>query len=263
MADLTVLSLGAGVQSSTLLALAAARALPDGYDKVDAAIFADAGSETYAVYEWLNTVLVDIAQKGNIDLRIVKPERSLAQEMLDTSGRYTATAPLHVEGSGILPRHCTSNVKIKPIRREIRNMLGVSRGTGEEVDCLLGISTDEVHRVKPSDAEWVKNRYPLVDMGWDRQDCIDFMVDEGYGEPPRSACTFCPYRSDAEWREMQENDYASLQDAMDFDEAVRKKRFVDAEVFVHPSRLPLSQIDFKAGFRGSQMGNECSGFCGV
>ena len=38
---LTIISLGAGVQSSALLIAALNNELPDDYDKIDAAIFAD------------------------------------------------------------------------------------------------------------------------------------------------------------------------------------------------------------------------------
>lgn len=51
-ADLTVLSLGAGVQSSTLLLMACAGELP----RPDVAVFADTGWEPSAVYRWLHDV---------------------------------------------------------------------------------------------------------------------------------------------------------------------------------------------------------------
>jgi 3'-phosphoadenosine 5'-phosphosulfate sulfotransferase (PAPS reductase)/FAD synthetase len=54
---LRVLSLGAGVQSTTLLLLAAQRHLPP----LDAAIFADTGWEPHAVYEHLDRIDRELA----------------------------------------------------------------------------------------------------------------------------------------------------------------------------------------------------------
>jgi hypothetical protein len=38
-----------------------------------------------------------------------------------------------------------------------------------------------------------------------RSDCLDWMKDNGYSKPPRSACTFCPFHSMKEWRELKKN----------------------------------------------------------
>ncbi|WP_433894799.1 hypothetical protein [Streptomyces sp. CA-111067] len=59
---LRVLSLGAGVQSTRLLLLAAEGRLP----KLDAAIFADTGWEPRAVYEHLDRIEREVAQPADI-----------------------------------------------------------------------------------------------------------------------------------------------------------------------------------------------------
>ena len=81
------------------------------------------------------------------------------------------------------------------------------------------------------------------------------MNRNGYPKPPRSACVFCPYRSDAEWRDLAPADFA---------EAVR----VDASLrehgeFIHRSEKPLDEVDFTASTQVDFFGNECEGMCGV
>lgn len=55
-----ILSLGAGVQSSTL-ALMAARGEVPGFPKLDCAIFADTQDEPASVYRWLEWLIFEIA----------------------------------------------------------------------------------------------------------------------------------------------------------------------------------------------------------
>lgn len=50
-----------------------------------------------------------------------------------------------------------------------------------------------------SQYHYIDFEYPLVDLNMTRKDCLQWMKDNGYPQPPRSACTFCPYHSNAEW----------------------------------------------------------------
>ena len=61
---LNILSLGAGVQSSTVFLMSCRGMLP----KLDAAIFADTQWEPKAVYEWLSRVLEPQAQRAGIPI---------------------------------------------------------------------------------------------------------------------------------------------------------------------------------------------------
>ena len=42
------------------------------------------------------------------------------------------------------------------------------------VELWLGISTDEAIRMKPSRDRWIQNRYPLIEAGMSRRDCMDW-----------------------------------------------------------------------------------------
>ena len=73
------------------------------------------------------------------------------------------------EGDGIGRRQCTDNYKIRPIRRRIREMLGLRPRqrvpAGITVELWLGISTDEAIRMRTSRDWWMTNRYPLIGGG--------------------------------------------------------------------------------------------------
>src|SRR4030042_2051852 len=87
----------------------------------------------------------------------------------------------------------------------------------------LGISTDEALRMKQSNAKYITNRWPLIELGMSRKDCAAWLVAHDLEVPPKSACTFCPYHNTAEWRRIK----ASPEDwdeAVSVDRAIRKAR---------------------------------------
>ena len=69
---------------------------------------------------------------------------------------------------------------------------------------LMGISFDEIIRMKDNRLKYMKNNYPLIDKKLRRADCIEWMKKNNYPTPPRSACTFCPYHTNT-WRRIKEN----------------------------------------------------------
>jgi hypothetical protein len=97
------------------------------------------------------------------------------------------------------------------------------------------------------------------------------MEKHGYPRPPRSACVFCPYHSDREWRRLRDEEPEEFQKAVNFERryqaakalTVSRKGFVP---YLHASRVPLDQVDFSTDEdQGQQLlfGNECEGMCGV
>ena len=196
---------------------------------------------------------------------------------------FTANA----DGShGMLRRECTSNYKIKPIQRRIKELLGrpVDKPirSAEPLACSwLGISADEWMRVKPSDVRWLAKRHPFIDRAtkdgpepherWkSRQDCIDWLARHDYPIPPRSACTFCPYRSAAEWEALRA-------DPEDWNEAVAIDRLIrdipaheraglrkGGRLYVNVNRRPLEELETGAAVGQPDLwAGECEGMCGI
>ena len=68
------------------------------------------------------------------------------------------------DGDGIGRRQCTENYKIRPVRRKIRELLGLRKGqrvpAGTAVELWLGISTNEAIRVKDSRDWWTRTATP-------------------------------------------------------------------------------------------------------
>lgn len=203
---LKILSLGAGVQSSAILALSARGVLP----KVDYAIFADTGWEPKGVYRHLDRLQREIADPAGIPIFRVSAG-NIRDDALDSTRRF-ASMPLYIlnrDGQpGMTRRQCTGEYKVKPIKKKVRELLGypyparIPRDV--MVDQWIGISTDEFHRAKDSDVKYMRNRHPLIDMGWSRSDCIRYLTSLGMAETPKSSCLGCPFHGNAQWRNIRD-----------------------------------------------------------
>ncbi|MBW8282504.1 MAG: hypothetical protein K0M55_02785 [Rhizobium sp.] len=258
---LIIISLGAGVQSTTMALMAAHGEIGP---MPDCAIFADTGDEPEAVYDHLKWLMSPNVLPFPV---IVVSEGKLSAELL--SGNDMARVPFFVGKGGLSARQCTRNFKIRPVRRQIRKCLGVApRGyvAPGSVSQWIGISTDEVMRVKPSGARFIENRHPLIEKRMTRGDCLQWLLRNGYPRPPKSACVYCPYQSNAQWRE---KDPVSMAQAIAVDEALRTPENVvrfRGELYVHPSLKPLRDVDFSNAEDRGQLNlfnNECEGMCGV
>jgi hypothetical protein len=171
---------------------------------------------------------------------------------------------------GLLRRQCTSEYKLAPIFAKCRELIGLSKGQrAPKVPVItqwIGISTDEAHRMKPSQEKWIDKRHPLIEVGMSRNDCLRWMERNGYPKPAKSACTFCPYHDDSLWRDMKMNDPESFADAVEIDELIRNGvRGTTQKLFVHRSLKPLAEVDFRSAEDAGQyalFGDECEGLCG-
>jgi hypothetical protein len=93
---------------------------------------------------------------------------------------------------------------------------------------------------------------------------MNWLDKKGIEIPPRSACTFCPYHSTREWQKIKQVP-EDWKNAVDHDNAVRKLR-PPYELYVHPSRKPLDEVDLRTPEEKGQLSlwdNECDGLCGV
>ena len=276
------LSLGAGVQSS-VLALLLSRDDPRlaelGYPKPDIAVFADTGWEPDYVYDhldWLESELnYPLIRVSAGDIRT---NLRLARTV---SGHSFVDVPfylVHENGKkGMLRRQCTNHYKINPIYRNVRKLAGGRRGRpfpkNIQVEMWLGISLDEVARMKPSREHWVRHRWPLVDLGMSRQDCLEWFANEYPGRHlPRSACVICPYRSDEHWLELKRSEPHSYNEAVKFDRWLRNSRtnpvrtLLNGRPYLHASRRPLASVITERESDPNSINHfneECEGLCGV
>lgn len=265
---LHVLSLGAGVQSSTLALMAARGEIGP---MPDAAIFSDTGWEPRAVYAWLDWLELQLpfpvhrVSAGNLrDDTIAKQN--------GTGGRF-ASIPWHMtnpDGTDSMGRRqCTREYKIDPITKEKRRLLGYEpRQRIPAGSCVtwIGISTDEGHRMKPSRDPWNVNCFPLIDARMSRGDCLAWMESRGYPRPPKSSCIGCPYHGDREWQIIK-NDPEAWADAVAIDKIIREPaNGIKGRQYMHRSRVPLDEVVLMTPESSGQTdlwAEECEGMCGL
>jgi hypothetical protein len=230
-----------------------------------AAIFADTQNEPGSVYRWLDWLEQQLpfpvyrVTKGNL------AEDTCASERKDGKGSG-------VRAESPLTKH----------RASVDNNLGSARSLQSPADStlcaspaprprakqppLIGISLDEVHRMKPSRVKYYDHIWPLIDRRISRQDCLKWMAAHGYPTPPRSACVFCPYRSDREWLQLKNEAPEEFQKAIEFERAYQAAKAStvspDYIPYLHTDRKPLDQVRFD-GDQPATWGNECEGMCGV
>ncbi len=130
----------------------------------------------------------------------------------------------------------------------------------------IGITLDEIQRMKTSRHKYIKNRWPLIELDMTRHDCLRWMKAHKFPTPPRSACRYCPFHSDAEWKRLKESEPAEFEKALQFEKALNISR--TSQLFLHRSCKPLSEVDFSTDTERGQgllagFGNECEGMCGV
>ncbi|MFD8351470.1 hypothetical protein ACFV1X_21335 [Streptomyces coelicoflavus] len=234
-----------------MLALSTQGLLP----KVDYAIFADTGWEPRAVYSHLDRLERDIAGPAGIPILRVS-SGNIRADALNPDRRF-ASMPLYVlnkDGKpGMTRRQCTGEYKIKPIKKKVREILGYPYPARIPKDVFaeqwVGISTDEFHRAKDADVKYMRNRHPLIDMGWSRSDCVRYLTSLGLADTPKSSCLGCPFHGNAQWRSIRDNSPKEWEDVVAFDAAIRKgnaranatgNRLL-GEAFLHRSRVPLSE----------------------
>ncbi|MFE3197770.1 hypothetical protein [Embleya sp. NPDC059237] len=245
-----MLSLGAGVQSTTCLLLAAEGHLP----KLDFAIFADTGWEPKSVYSHLDRIEREIAVPAGIPILRVS-SGNIRADALDPGHRF-ASMPLHIKNAngehGLTRRQCTSEYKLKPIKQQVRRLLGyphpIRVPPGVFVEQWIGISVDEVHRAKDSGIGYMRNRHPLLDLGYTRADCQRLLRARGFGQTPKSACLGCPFHGNQQWRALRDESPDEWRDVVEFDAAIRSGNArataegspLLGEAYLHRSLLPLS-----------------------
>lgn len=280
------LNLGAGVQSTALYLMSIDGDEPE-VPRFDAAIFADTQEEPDEVYrhlDWLRSqggppIIVTTAGRLGDALEAgsdVKGNRC-------TDGSHYIQIPAYTrmpDGSQSLTRRqCTADYKVVPIEKLIREHLGAQPGRPVPKDVIvhqyMGLSFDEPKRVirvkqrflaKP--ANW-KVHFPLWEMQFTRADCVAYLRERVPYNVPRSACVFCPFKSNDEWRRLRDEDPKGWERAVHIDKVCRTGSGLDAHRYLHRSCLPLDQVDLrpadeKSGqrhlFSGFQ--DECEGYCG-
>ena len=265
--EITALSLGAGWQSTAMACLLDKDALP-GFPRPDCAVFADTRAEPPWVYETA-AALEKLLSYPVITVSYADLEADLwagirGDPTRRHPGRQQPFVDIPAHGhTGIMPRRCTMDYKIMPVRKALRERYGWPL----RVRMYLGISLDEIVRMKPSSVKYIRNEYPLVEHRWNRLDCMEYM-QRNYPEIPvgRSACYFCPFHSAGEWDQLRQHAPDLLEKAVEIDEAMHA---MPGGPYGLTRTGPLAELVENLGRQGrldlgnpaGVAGDECTGHC--
>ena len=272
---LNIISLGAGVQSSTMALMAARGEITP---MPDCAIFADTQWEPKSVYKWLDWLETQLP----FPVHRVTAGSLRENLLINSTGQQFAAVPWYMTmpngDSAMGRRQCTSEYKIGPIIKKTRELLGLSKGErskkGVQVIQWIGISTDEIQRMKMSQHQYIEHRWPLIEKRMNRWDCLRWMEERQYPKPAKSSCIGCPFHSNNQWRDLKNNSPEEWNDAVLVDRAIRngteKQRnksgvILRGQQFMHRDRKPLDEVDLSTAEERGQYSflDECEGMCGV
>lgn len=214
---LTVLSFGGGQDSTALLHLyindeTFRRTYAPGRFVV---VMSDTGDEHPETLQHVENVK-ELCRQAGIEFHHLTPD--LGYHSGTWTGlieHYRATTTI---GSKAYPKTCTDRLKLKPIYLWLEAWLGQNYGTpvGKKkgfyaftkqhgpIHVLLGIAEGEDHRVGGGEdpQRWMREnilkRYPLRDLGLDRQGCQDLIAKYNQPVPPPSNCMRCMFMSEIE-----------------------------------------------------------------
>lgn len=337
---LECLSLGAGVQSSTLALMASEGEIP----MPVCGIFADTQGEPESVYKWLSFLCgvevkydaegwayiepgcyqsgvlkfpVYIVTAGSLEatvLNMTKTEDGRTYSKVNipfftrnhdgTEGKVkhrACTRDFKIVPVRALQRHMVAHLlpewrrKHRPALRELQkwkiecrriNKLNKEREKpdrlptplrphGPWTECQsdplvhswVGISLDEIGRVKESRDPWLLNTHQLIDARMHRHDCELWLKKRGL-EAPRSACYYCPFRNPDEWRRMRAEEPRYFSRAGTFEGALQAAKGTNFRTtpFLTRYLVPLAQVDFSTEEdrgQGNLFYRECEGYCGT
>ncbi len=253
-----ILSLGAGLQSSTLLHMS----MRGDFDKPDFVIFADTQCEPQYVYDNYN--YLKNLYSGKVEF-LECSKNNLLEVCLKESRIHI---PAHIIGRkiSVLNRQCTVYWKILIINKTVRKKIGIFRKRIREyiVEKWIAFSLDEFNRRKLSRDTWQTNRFPLIELGMSKNDCVDYLQKNNLPIPGKSSCIICPFHTNSYWRELKKKYPYEFEKACQFDDILRDLR-KGFKAYLHSYRKPLKDIDFSDNQLPIQFGinenRECSGVC--
>lgn len=277
---LNVISLGAGKQSSYMLL----QALEGKFQyKPDFAIISDTGCEPKYVYEYLDWLKGYVKEKYNFEIITVSAGNILHDTLEYVNGKRNRVAQLPlklgitkktikihdedenedykitIKSGGIVQRQCTFDYKIAPLRRYLQQVRN-----GRKVRLWIGISLDEMERMKDSNVKYIEHYYPLVFNQIRIDQIVNWFKVEGLKEPGKSACLICPFHSDQYWRRFKKEFPIEFETACSFDDAIRNYPKLKSETFLSNHRKPLREIDFTySPSLFPELIEECDGLCGL
>lgn len=185
--SLLVVAYGGGTNSTAMLCGFREREI-----KPDLILFADTGGEMPGTYEHVHHMDGICKAWWGIGIETVRKTYQGGFEGLEKNCLRQKMLPSLAYGR----KACSMKYKIQPQTQYIKKWMD-ARGV-KEVIRNIGYDAGESHRSVTLDWEDIKkgrvahNRYPLIEWGWRRQECVDAIQRHNLPVPGKSACFFCP-----------------------------------------------------------------------
>lgn len=192
--SLQVLSCGMGTNSLAMLI-----GMHERKERPDLILFADTGAERPHTYAGIDPLNVWLASVGFPLITVVQsPNTTLEKDCLRRNA-----LPAVAYGY----KSCSIRFKAEPQEKYLNHFIPAIEAwaRGEKVVKLIGFDAGEPGRAKHFEDEKCLNRYPLVEWGWGRPECIDAISRAGMNQPGKSSCFFCPNMRQAEIREQAQH----------------------------------------------------------
>ena len=228
-----LLSFGAGPPSVALLILNAVGLVKP---RAEVVVFADTGGEKQGTYDRLGA-FEDFASEFDLPwIEVRSPDGPLEDYVREKS----VPIPIHTE-NGLGHRQCTDKWKIRPIEVAMRE-----RFPGRPLITQLALTHDfkDIIRMRPPRVKKNQNRWPLVELGFTRQDCLNLILEHNLPIPPHSACYFCPLQSHQRWSVLASESPGEFDKAVDLDGFLRERAKATGKgpLWLHYRKRPLKVL---------------------
>lgn len=197
----------------------------------------------------------------------VLDKQKLASTEEFTSPYYGIDIPVFGSQGGRINQSCTSKWKVSAIRQELR------RKGATSVTTYLGLHRTEIHRCKPSDVNWVKHAWPLIDMmesedgvvgmgigdTWDREKIYKEMDKREIPYVVSSECDGCPHKN---WERWKRTSPETIEELSLFESSFNGEFFLTGKL--KPLKEALKEMEEENRLPMIEMIDACdSGYCFV
>lgn len=203
---LQIVSYGGGTNSTAMLV-----GLHERGERPDAITFADTGGEkphTYTHIQEVNVWCISVGFPEIITLTGCFPQQKIDGSLYNECVRL-GVLPSKAYGFG----GCSIKWKIEPQQRWAKQFAADQGVALSDVTKLVGFDADEPHRmdraVDNAHKNPMKQRFPLIEWDWGRDECVEAIARAGLRQPGKSACYYCPSTRVSELRQLRK-DYPDL-----------------------------------------------------
>lgn len=259
--QLTVLSYGGGQDSSALLEkyhedpVFREKYAPNDF----LVVMSDTGDEYDETNAHVKRVQKQCQERG-IEFVLITSDMGFHSESWQSLRHFYRTK--EAIGSKAYPKTCTDRLKIEPIYRFLERWISEKYGVRcnrkkglydfaeryGRINMLIGIAKGEERRASDSTMnpnKWfrttIQTVYPLLEMGWDRQACQDYLHSKGLRVVP-SNCKACPFLSLEELEYLRRFDPTSLEDWVQL-ELAKLTKYKHKEAVIQTDKQGAALLD--------------------